>query len=311
MDKEIIIKNIGSSYNIDIVKLDMLRDGTDNVIWDATSRSGTRYAIRVSKRDVDGEIAFEAEWIRILQDEDIPVVPLVFTKTGNSYTNLDKGRAMTVFKFLPGRHLSVSIDNPPPQKTVEAAARVLAVLHSASKKHNVDLPRKRTVFKELERVIESGNLIIEKMPGGKDFIEEVRNTLKWGKSQMYDPVLVHNDYRIGNIMFDESDNLLAILDFDWSCIGPAIKDVAHSLAEWSFPDGSRNHNEQVFSGFLKSYNQASDAPMARDNFLYQWMALSCLSDACTFLIDRLLRGEIKPPSYSYMYKKYQYFLSMK
>lgn len=311
MDKEIIIKNIRSSYDIDIVKLDVLRDGSDNIIWDATSHSGTRYAIRVSKRDMDGEIAFEAEWIRILQNEDVPVVPLVRTKTGDSYTNLDEGQAVTVFEFLSGRHLSISIDNPPPQKAVESAAKALAILHIASKKHKVDLPRKRTVFKELERVIECKNIILEKTPGGKGFIEEVGEILKWGKPQAYASVLVHNDYRIGNIMFDDSDNLLAILDFDWSCIGPAIKDVAHSLAEWSFPDGAQNHNEEVFSTFLKSYNQVSDTIIARDDLLYRWIALSCLSDACTFLVDRLLRDEIKPPSYSYMYKKYQYFLSMK
>lgn len=311
MDKEVIIKNIGSSYNIDIVKLDMLRDGSDNVIWDAMSSDNNRYAIRISKRDMGDDIAFEAKWIRAVQKEGVLVAPIVLTKHGESHTHFPDGQAVTVFNFLEGKHFSVSIDKPLPRHVVETAAEALATLHGASKRCEVNESRKRTVFSELERVVDHQNLILEKTPGGKEFIVEVRDMLGWGKAQIFDSVLVHNDYRIGNIMFDESDNLLAILDFDWSCIGPAIKDVAHSLAEWSFPDGARNHNEQVFSDFLKSYNQASDAPITRDNILYQWMALSCLSDACTFLIDRLLRGEIKPPSYSYMYKKYQYFLSMK
>jgi len=310
MNKEKLIQNIKDAYGIAIARLEILRDGSDNIIWDVTAETDDRYAIRVSKRDMGADIAFEAKWIHVLEEDRVPVVPLVRTKTGNSYINLDDGQAVTVFKFLSGRHIQIGINSPPPRKAIETATRALVTLHNASKKHVVNLPRRRTVFTELERVIEYQELISEKTPDGKGFIAEVTEMLKWGTSQSYTPVLVHNDYRIGNIMFDDGDNLLAILDFDWSCMGPAIKDVAHSLAEWSFPDGAQSHSEEIFSTFLGSYNQSSKEPINRDATLYRWIALSCLSDACTFLVDRLLCDEIKPPLYSYMYKKYRYFLKM-
>lgn len=311
MNTENIVKKISDMYGIDIMKIELLRDGSDNVIWDATSADGDRYAIRVSKREMGDEIAFEAEWIRILQKGGVPVVPIVLTKQGESCSRLDDGSAVSVFNFLNGKHFFIAIDTSLPNHVIETAAKALALLHEVSRRSNVHASRKRTVFSELERVIEYKDLILEKTPGGKEFIEEVRGMLDWGKAQTFDTVLVHNDYRIGNIMFDDKDNLLAILDFDWSCMGPAIKDVAHSLAEWSFPDGAEKHDEHVFVVFLEAYNTSSKFPVQRDDTLHRWVALTCLSDASTFLVDRLLRGEIKQPSYSYMYKKYEYFLALK
>lgn len=310
MNTEKIIKKIDDSYGIDIAKIELLRDGSDNIIWDATSSNGNRYAIRVSKRDMGDDIAFEAGWISVLQKEGVPVVPIVFTKHGESYAHFADGQVVTVFNFLKGKHFSASIDKSLPSHVVETSAEALATLHEVSRRCEVNASRKRTVFSELERVVEHQNLVLEKTPDGKEFIAEVRDMLDWGKAQTFDSVLTHNDYRIGNIMFDDKDNLLAILDFDWSCMGPAIKDVAHSLAEWSFPDGAKEHDEAVFSTFLANYNNSSESPVPRDSILYRWIALSCLSDTSTFLIDRLLKGEIKQPSYSYMYKKYQYFLAM-
>ncbi len=311
MNKEEIIQKIRDSYNIDIVRMEILRYGPDNVMWDAMSNEDDRYVIRISKRDMGNDIMFEAEWLCILQNEGVPVVSIILTKKEKPYVSIKNNQTITVFNFLDGKHIDVSASNPLPEKAVKSAATALAMLHTVSKKHKISFSRKRTVFKELERTIEHQNFFLKKMPKRKEFIQEVKEILDWGKTQAFTPVLVHNDYRIGNIMFDESNNLLAILDFDWSCMGPAIKDVAHSLAEWSFPDKAEQHNEKIFSLFLEKYNQTSDTPINRNDLLYRWIALSCLSDASTFLTDSLLHGEIKQPSQSYMYKKYQYFLTIK
>jgi aminoglycoside phosphotransferase (APT) family kinase protein len=42
--------------------------------------------------------------------------------------------------------------------------------------------------------------IEEKVPGGKQFIREVKEYQSWAKRYMFTPVLVHNDYRVGNIL---------------------------------------------------------------------------------------------------------------
>lgn len=302
-----IKKTIQDTYNIPVKTIELLRDGSDNTMWTVTDDQNIKYVVRVSKREMSGDIAFEAEWIRIMCDEGVPVVPIVLTKDNKPYTTMMSRQAVTVFRFLQGQHLVLSADTTPPLNAVTLAATALAKLHDISLKHTVDVPRKRTIFSELERIITYKELIIEKIPNGADFVAEVEEQLAWGGEQTYKPVLVHNDYRAGNVMFDAQNNLVAVLDFDWSCIGPAIKDVAHTLAEWSFPDGAEKHNEKVFSAFLDGYNKHSVNPVLNDATLYHWISLSCLSDACTFIIDRLLRDEVRDPSSSFMYKKSQYF----
>ncbi len=310
MDTRLIIQTVQNTYGIAVVAIDLLRDGPDNTMWNIVDENGEKYVARVSKREMGNEIAFEAEWIRLLQGQGVPVVPIILTKENQPFTILESVYALTVFRFLQGKHLILSADSALSLTAVRAAAMALAKLHDASIKHAVDTSRRRTVFSELERIIEHRYLVTEKIPAGANFVVDVEAQLVWGKAQSYQSALVHNDYRAGNVMFDEQNNLVAILDFDWSCIGPAIKDVAHALAEWSFPDGAEGHNQEVFTAFLDGYNQRSITPISEDNVLYRWIALSCLSDACTFIIDRLIRGEVRDPASSYMYKKYKYFQSL-
>lgn len=310
MDTNLIKKTLREIYDISAGTVELLRDGGDNTLWTVVDKEYKKYAVRVSKRELGDDIVFEAEWMHILNNDGVPVVPVVFTKDNRPYTMMGNGQAVTVFHFIYGHHLTLSLDDNLSLDAVGAAATALARLHNVSREHTVNASRKRTIFSELERVFEYKDLVTKKIPNGADFVKEVETQLLWGKAQTYQPVLVHNDYRAGNVMFDEQDNVVAILDFDWSCIGPAIKDVAHALAEWSFPDGAEKHNQAVFSTFIERYNQQSTDPIQIGITLYRWIGLSCLSDACTFIIDRLLRDEVRDPVTSYMYKKSKYFQSL-
>lgn len=310
MDTNLIIKTLQETYNISVGTIELLREGVDNTLWTVVDEKYKKYAVRVSKRELGDDIVFEAEWIRILNNEGVPVTPIVLTKDNQPYTVMKNSKAVTVFHFINGHHLTLSLDDNPPLDAVGAAASALARLHNVSREHTVNASRERTIFSELERIVEHKDLVIKKIPNGADFVAEVEAQLLWGKSQTYQPALVHNDYRTGNVMLDEKNNIVAILDFDWSCIGPAIKDLAHALAEWSFPDGAEKHNQAIFSTFMERYNQQSTVSIQKDTILYRWIGLSCLSDACTFIIDRLLRDEVRDPATSYMYKKSQYFQSL-
>jgi len=117
---------------------------------------------------------------------------------------------------------------------------------------------------------------------------------------------VHNDYRPGNVFFG-GDKVSAILDFDWSCKGPAIKDVAHALCEWSFPDAAKRHWQDVFDTFLKGYNQMAKNKIKLDNNLYRWICFSCLSDTATYFTDFANENTFKKIASSYMYQKFLYF----
>jgi aminoglycoside phosphotransferase (APT) family kinase protein len=204
----------------------------------------------------------------------------------------------------------MSQDTPIPIKAVTSAARALAKIHEVSRGHKIDLPRSRNIFTEMQRALAVASDIEENVPGGKQFIKEVKEYELWAKEYEFTPVLVHNDYRVGNILFDDTEEVTAVIDFDWCCLGPAIKDVAHTLIEWSLPDKSPKHFKEVFEAFLKAYNGAVSDPIMDDNILYRWICFVALSDACTYIVDRLNSGEIKAIGSCYMYRKFEYFKTM-
>jgi len=307
MDEQKLLKFCDEIYGLNTFRASVLRDGPDNIVWMLETKNGKRYAARVSKRELGSDIAFEAEWLKVLLADGVPVVPIIETKDKKSFAILPTGKALTVFEFVNGKHLLFGIDQPPPLSAIKSVAEVLAKLHNNSRRHNVSLPRKRTVFTELERVMAKQKEIEEKVPGGKEFVAEVEKILTWGKNQKFTPGLAHNDYRVGNILFDGNEKVSAILDFDWACIGPAIKDVAHALVVWSFPDSAEQHWREVFDTFLDNYNRHAEEIIKRNDNLKNWILFSCLSDTATYIVDRLERGEIKPVAGSFMYQKFQYF----
>jgi Ser/Thr protein kinase RdoA (MazF antagonist) len=106
------------------------------------------------------------------------------------------------------------------------------------------------------------------------------------------------------------NELIGILDFDWACPGPFIKDVAHSCMEWSFPDGLLTPWLDVFKYFLDAYIQIFRIDI-RDVIL--WCQFSALSDSATYLIDRLKGKASDTPERidSWMYVKYKFFSQYK
>ncbi|HEY4478748.1 MAG TPA: phosphotransferase [Candidatus Paceibacterota bacterium] len=306
-NEQTLLKSCNEIYGLDAARASVLRDGSDNIIWTLEIKNGKKYVARMSKRELGGDIAFEAEWLKVLLADGVPVVPIIETKDKKPFAILPTGKTLTIFEFVEGKHLPFGIDQPPPLSAVKSAAEALAKLHNVSRRHDISLSRKRTVFTELERVIAKQKEVEEKVSSGKEFVAEVEKILSWGKNQKFTPVLIHNDYRTGNLLFDENDKVAAILDFDWSCQGPAIKDVAHALVEWSFPDGAKQHWREVFDTFLDSYNRHAEEIIKHDDNLKNWILFSCLSDTATYIIDRLERGEIKPVAGAFMYQKFQYF----
>ena len=65
--------------------------------------------------------------------------------------------------------------------------------------------------------------------------------IKWCEDHLpapADPVLVHGDYRMGNIMVD-ADGLAAVLDWELCTLGDPIADLTYFLMMWRMPPGER------------------------------------------------------------------------
>jgi len=300
-------ENIKNNYSLpNNFRLSLLREGPDNNVYVVTNPKGKkRMVIRVNKRGIENDVRFEILWLVELDTHGVPVPKVIKTKYGDNFF-IDQNQVYVAFKYIQGKHLDLTHKTEPSLKKIKNAAFALAQLHNASLKIDLVLPSKRTILTEINRGLEIRDKLIQSSEGGKKFVGELLFYQQWAKKNSNKKYLVHNDYRVGNVFF-EGEQVKSILDFDWACKGPAIKDVAHSLVEWSFPDGTTEPNQKVFDTFLAGYNQEAKNKIKLNSTLRNWICFSCLSDTATYFSDLAQENIFKKISSSYMYKKFEYF----
>lgn len=299
-----IIKKIKNKYLLNIRNFSLIRESPDNKVF-LIKTDKEKFVLRINKRDVRNDILFETTWLNYLKKHDVPVVKIKNTADEKPFV-IDNQSVIVLFEFAQGEHIKVRAEKKPNLEKVKNAAYELAKIHNVSYNVNINIPRKRNILTEIDRALEIEDKLLKFSPGGDRFIQELKFYQQWAKQNINDKYLIHNDYRPLNIFFD-GNKVSAIIDFDWSCQGPAIKDLAHTLCEWSFPDGAKNHWPDVFSVFLTSYNKIAKNKVKLDNNLYHWICFSALSDAATHFTDLANENIFKRIASSYMYQKFLYF----
>ena len=265
--------------------------------------------MRIGKRLAPHDVAFEYEALTHLAKRGIPVARILKTKTGATEITVD-GQAAVLFSFLEGQHIDVDQDHLPTRAQCYEAGAALGRLAIAGRTFAPSTPRTRTIFAELERALALEETFAAKFEGGATFITQVKDALAFGKTQHETVGLIHNDYRPSNVFFDIDGTVTGILDFDWSCIGPLVKDVALAAVEWSFPDGATEANPTIFDAFLEGYNATANERVEKDDRFYSWIRFATISDAATYFCDLAEDpGSTKRIIKSYMYRKYLSFLN--
>jgi len=204
------------------------------------------------------------------------------------------------------------MDNLPNKKQCYAAGKNLALMHNIGLNFKTDSSRKRNIFSELERAVNRKKFFINEFKGGEEFIEQFEEAVKFGKKDRSANGLIHNDYRPGNVLFKNDDKINVVIDFDWSCRGPIIKDLALAVVEWSFPDGQAEPEGELFDMFLSGYNSVAKNKYEKGALLYLWIKFAYLSESCIFFAD-VNEGQysdkvINNVGQCYMYRKYLFFL---
>jgi Ser/Thr protein kinase RdoA (MazF antagonist) len=288
-------------------KIELLREGPDNDVFLIKDEKDNKMAVfRIGKRDLGDDVIFELQWLSYFHKKGLPVPEIIKTKEGKDFFIDDEGKVGVVFKYVKGFPIKIEKDKKPNLDLVGKAAIFLAKIHNLSFGIKFNLSRKRNIFTEVNRALAIAEKLIKYQEGGKEFIEKINFYKNFAQKNFNNYYLIHNDYRAGNVFFDNGQ-VSAILDFDWSCIGPSVKDLSLALVEWSYPDGEEKHFENVFDTFLDSYNQEAKNKIKKDNNLYSWICFSCLSDAATYFSDLASQNIYKKTSSCYMYKKFLYF----
>ena len=302
--------NILKQYNLkEPSKPELIRESADNIVYSIGSEE--KKILRISKRLSAEDVEFEFNIFDYLSKNNFPVPKWNKTKDGKIFAQ-DKNTVAVLFDFLDGYKIKADKDNLPNKNQGYTAGKNLALMHNLGLNFKSDSPRKRNIFSELERAIERKDIFIDQFEGGKEFIKQAEETLEFARKDKSIKGFIHNDYRPSNVIFKSDNEMSGVIDFDWSCIGPVIKDLALAVVEWSFSDGRTGPSWELFNSFLAGYNSSAKNKYEKNPLLYSWIKFATLSDACTYFCD--LADDInlvKKITKSHMYRKYLFFSNIR
>jgi len=301
------VQKILNQYDIlEVSPIEMVRESGDNHVYLIGEKN--KKILRVSKRLPIEDVRFEYDTLQYLSSNDFPVPDWIKTRDGNFYASTDEFEVAVMFNFLEGYHARIDKNNLPTKEQAYTVGRALAFMAEVGKTFKPSSPRRRNVFVELERVLQNEETFKKDFEDGEVFVEQVKEAIKFGRESESPMGLIHNDYRSGNVFFKNDNEISGVIDFDWSCIGPIIKDFALGVLEWSCSDGRTEPDFNIFDAFLDGYNSVSKEKYIKGKELYSWIMFAALSDTVTFFCDRLNNPEQKKNiNYSYMYYKYLFF----
>ena len=277
------IKKILREYNlIETETVKLLRESMNNIVF--TIGKKNKKILRISKRLPIKDIKFEYEAMEYLSKNGLHVAKWLPNRFGNFYTIID-GSVAVMFEFLNGSHASIDKKHYPTSFQAFNAGHELGLMSNVATKFHPSFSRNRNIFTEFKRVISISDIFVKDFKGGEKFINQVKEEIEFGENHKEKIGLLHNDYRSGNILFNSSDNVNGLIDFDWSCMGPVVKDLALAVVEWSFPDSKSEPNWRLFNKFLAGYNSIAKNQYDKNNLLYSLIKFATLSDACTYFCD--------------------------
>ena len=136
-----------------------------------------------------------------------------------------------------------------------------------------------------------------------DAMADTTATFEWGfrwlaahRAPASPPVLVHGDFRMGNLIVDGSD-LAAVLDWELVHIGEAYEDLAwFCIRAWRFgaPASLGAGGLGSVESFLRAYEEAGGTPVDREAF-HWWLVLATLrwGVICRYQAERHLSGQVR------------------
>lgn len=124
-------------------------------------------------------------------------------------------------------------------------------------------------------------------------IASVANDINTGKIPLR---VVHNDTKLGNMLFDEKGNILCIIDFDTIMPGSIFHDVGDALrtATNTSTEEEKDLSKvcfdiQIYDAFMKAYVQEASGFMSKEEAqnIHLSLPLILFEQACRFLGDYL------------------------
>ena len=128
-------------------------------------------------------------------------------------------------------------------------------------------------------------------------IDSMHRLIEWLPKKIPDQKytsIVHGDYRLDNIVFDGSNNSIAILDWELSTIGDPLADFAYHCLLWHIGDVSVSAASEIgiFSEkeYLENYLRRTNFKLENDWNFYIIFSLFKVAGICQGILGRVRDG---------------------
>jgi aminoglycoside phosphotransferase (APT) family kinase protein len=203
---------------------------------------------------------------------------------GNPFLICDEIKGETIVRRIQ-RQLDGAGGHAARAELLRQCAQAVAAIHRADP-HDPGLTQQDQLVEWRERL---------------DAMADTTATFEWGfrwlaanRPESSPTVLVHGDFRMGNLIVDGS-NLAAVLDWELVHVGQAYEDLAwFCIRAWRFgaPASLGAGGLGSIETFLRAYEQASATTVNRVAF-HWWLVLATLrwGVICRFQAERHLSGQ--------------------
>ena len=259
-----ILTKIAKAYGL--AKLNIISKITVGVLTHnfIVSDSPVTYFLREHREDDANRIKTIQKAEEFFGSGGIPVILPLKTLDKKGFVQY-KNKFYSLFPFVKGISYKRTTVTP---KAIRSAGRLLAKLHLMTK-HN--LPKIRFTkpkIKTSQNFTKSAakiRKIISAKRKSDDFDREVlyllalqekllaQNKINGTKLKLGQDHLTHGDYKLGNMFFDENDQVKYLYDTEKTAIVPRSREVARSLDLICFITGFEAKDFQKARTYLKAY----------------------------------------------------------
>jgi aminoglycoside phosphotransferase (APT) family kinase protein len=237
--------------------------------------------------DVHAGMELEARVQAAAAAAGAPVPPILIADNslaalGNPFLICDEIKGETIV-----RRIERQLDEPGRERLLGQCARALAAVHRADAS-DPDIAHEDQLVQWRERL---------------DAMGDTTATFEWAfrwlaahRPAVSPTVLVHGDYRMGNLIVDGSD-LAAVLDWELVHVGEAYEDLAwFCIRAWRFgaPASRGAGGLGSIESFVRAYEDASGTTLDRAA-VHWWLVLATLrwGVICRFQAERHLSGQVR------------------
>ncbi|MGV0837196.1 phosphotransferase family protein [Mycolicibacterium thermoresistibile] len=277
--------------DVTIANLNRLTGGASRTTWSfdaVTDRSRTPLILRMGPPDdVHASMELEAEVQRRAAAAAAPVPQIV--AADNSAAAL--GNPYLICAAVPGetivRRIHRGLDDAGRSALLRQCAEALAAIHRADP-------------------VGAGLTQTDQLAEWHEVLDEMGDTtatFEWTFRRLIaerpapsPPVLVHGDFRMGNLIVDDG-GLAAVLDWELVHIGEVYEDLAwFCIRAWRFgaPEHLGAGGLGSVADFLTAYEQASGTTLDRQAFRW-WLTVATLrwGVICRYQAERHLSGQTR------------------